>query len=179
MLVVAVVVAGTALAAAGAVLFAHSTGDLDRAGLRAAMVDWIVVPYVLGGLIAWRRRPESRFGVLMIVAGLAMAVTTFQWSPNRLVFTIGQLVDLLPAVVFAHVFLAFPDGRLRGAPERLLVRIGYVTAVGGSLLVLVLGGFDARNLLTLSSNQGGGGGPERAAAGPRGREPSRRPAAQP
>ena len=65
------------------------------------MVDWIVVPYVLGGLIAWRRRPESRFGVLMIAAGLAMAVTTFQWSPNRLVYTIGQLSDLLPAVVFA------------------------------------------------------------------------------
>jgi signal transduction histidine kinase len=153
-LVVAVVVAAAALAAVGAVLLAHSTGDIDRAGLRAAMVDWIVVPYVLGGLIAWRRRPESRFGVLMIAAGLAMAATTFQWSPNRLVSTIGQLVDLLPAVVFAHVFLAFPDGRLGRAPERLLIGAGYVTAVGGSLLVLVLGGFDARNLLTLTSNPG-------------------------
>jgi signal transduction histidine kinase len=152
--VVAAVVAGATLAAVGAVVLAHSTGDLDRAGLRAAMIDWIVVPYVLGGLIAWRRRPESRFGVLMIAAGLAMAVTTFQWSPNRLVFTIGQLADLLPAVVFTHVFLAFPDGRLRRGPERLLLGVGYVTAVGASLLVLVLGGFDARNLLTLTSNQG-------------------------
>ncbi len=153
-LVVALVVAVAALAAGGAVLLAHSTGDLDRAGLRAGMVDWIVVPYVLGGLIAWRRRPESRFGVLMIAAGLSMAVTTFQWSANRPVFTLGQLADLVPAVVFAHVFLAFPDGRLERAPDRLLVRVGYVTAVGGSLLVLLLGGFDARNLLTLSPNRG-------------------------
>jgi signal transduction histidine kinase len=151
--VVAVVLAG-ALAAAGAVLFAHSTGDLDRAGLRAAMVDWIIVPYVVGGLIAWRRRPESRFGPLLIVAGFAMAATTLQWSANNLVFTIGQLLDLLPAVVFLHVFLAFPTGRLVRARERLLVGVGYVTALGGSLLMLVLGGFDARDLLAVTSRPG-------------------------
>ena len=151
--VVAVVLAGL-LAAVGAVLFAVSTGDLDRAGLRAAMVDWIIVAYVLAGLIAWRRRPESRFGLLLIAAGFAMAATTLQWSPSRPVYTVGQLFDLLPAVVFAHVFLAFPTGRLVRGRERLLVGVGYVTAVGASLLVLALGGFDPRNLLTLTSRPG-------------------------
>src|SRR4051795_8350482 len=88
--VVAVVLGGV-LAAVGAVLFAHSTGELDRAGLRAAMVDWIICGYVVGGLIAWRRRPESRFGLLLIAAGFAMAATTMQWSPSRPVYTVGQL----------------------------------------------------------------------------------------
>ncbi len=151
--VVAVVLAGL-LAAVGAVLFAVSTGDLDRAGLRAGMIDWIIVAYVLAGLIAWRRRPESRFGLLLIAAGFAMAATTLQWSPSRPVYTVGQLFDLLPAVVFAHVFLAFPTGRLVRGRERLLVGVGYVTAVGASLLVLALGGFDPRNLLALTSRPG-------------------------
>jgi signal transduction histidine kinase len=151
--VIAVLLAG-ALAAVGVVLFAHSTGDLDRAGLRAAMVDWIIVGYVVAGLIAWRRRRESRFGLLLIAAGFAMAATTLQWSSNRSVYTVGQLLDLLPAVVFAHVFLAFPTGRLVRARERVLVGVGYVTAVGGSLLVLVLGGFDPRNLLAVTSRPG-------------------------
>jgi signal transduction histidine kinase len=136
------------------VLVAHSGGSLDRAGLRAAMVDWIAVPYILGGLIAWHRRPESRFGLLMIAAGFTMAATTLQWSGPRLPYTVGQLVDLLPAVVFPHVFLAFPSGRLGSRVERLLVGGGYVTAIGGSLLVLALGGFDPRNLLTLTANPG-------------------------
>src|SRR3954447_3757547 len=151
--VVAVVLA-CALAAVGAVLFAVSTGDLDRAGLRAGMVDWIVVAYVVAGLIAWRRRPESRFGLLLMAAGFSMAATTLQWSGHRLAFTIGQLLDLLPAVVFLHVFLAFPTGRLVRGRERLLVGVGYVTAVGGSLLVLDLGGFDPRNLLAVTSRPG-------------------------
>jgi signal transduction histidine kinase len=143
-----------ALAAVGVVLVAHSGGDLDRAGLRAAMVDWIAVPYILGGLVAWRERPESRFGLLMITAGFLMAATTLQWSPGRLPYTAGQLLDLLPAVFFPHVFLAFPGGRLEGRGERLLIGGGYLTAIGGSLLVLVLGGFDPRNLLALASNAG-------------------------
>jgi len=136
------------------VLLAHSGGTLDRAGLRAAMVDWVAVPYIAGGLIAWRRRPESRFGLLMIAAGFSMTATTLQWSPGRLPHTVGQLVDLLPAVVFPYVFLAFPRGRLHGRAERVLIGVGSLAVVGGSLLVLALGGFDRRSLLALTSDVG-------------------------
>jgi signal transduction histidine kinase len=142
-----------ALAAVAVVLLAHS-GALDRAGLRAAMVDWIAVPYIVGGLIAWRRRPESRFGLLMIIAGFTMAATTLQWSHARLPYTAGLLVDLLPAVVFPHVFLAFPSGRLEGRAERIVIGVGYATAVVGSVLVAALGGFDPRNLLAVTPNPG-------------------------
>jgi hypothetical protein len=32
---------------------------------------WVTLSYVFGGLFAWRRRPDSRFGPLMIAAGFA------------------------------------------------------------------------------------------------------------
>ena len=147
---VAVGLAG-ALAAAGVVLMARSA-ELDPPILHAALVDWIVVPYVLGGLLAWYRRPERRFGLLMVAAGLTMAATTLQWASAPLPYTVGQLLDLVPAAVFPHVFLAFPSGGLHRRSERVLIATGYVTAIGGSLVVLVLGGFDGRNLMTVWGN---------------------------
>jgi signal transduction histidine kinase len=149
-------VVGTAggLAAVAVAVLAWRANGLDQPALRAGLVDWIIAPYVIGGLVAWRRRPESRFGVLMIVAGLSMAVTTLQWARTPLVYTVGSLLDLLPAIVFPHLFLAFPSGRLDRRAERALIGAGYLAAVGGSLLILLLGGFDPRNLLTVTANPG-------------------------
>jgi signal transduction histidine kinase len=128
--------------------------DLSQPGLRAALVDWVSLPYVLSGLVAWRRRPESRFGPLLIVAGFALTLTTLQWTRPALPYTVGQLLDLLPAVIFPHVFLAFPSGRLERRPERGLIAIGYAAALGGSAVVQLLGGFDPRNLLALAPHEG-------------------------
>src|SRR5215210_683068 len=35
----------------------------------AAIVAWITLSYVVCGLIAWSRRPQSRFGRLMVASG--------------------------------------------------------------------------------------------------------------
>ena len=59
---------------------------------------------------------------------------------NALPYTIGLLFDLLPAVIFLHVFLAFPSGRLERRPERWLVGVGYFVAVGFQLAKMLLGG---------------------------------------
>jgi signal transduction histidine kinase len=141
-------VAGIA-AAVGVVLLAATSEGLEQPYLRAGMLVWVSLPYVLSGVIAWRRRPESRFGPLLILAGFALALTTLQWAGGSLPYTLGGLLDLIPAVIFAHVFLAFPSGRLERLPERLLVTVGYVAAVGGAAAVLLLGGFDPRNLLAV------------------------------
>ena len=67
----------TGLAAAVAAFALALTSDhVPEPGLQAALVDWITVPYILGGLVAWSRRPDSRFGPLMIAAGFAMFVST-------------------------------------------------------------------------------------------------------
>jgi signal transduction histidine kinase len=120
----------------------------------ALLADWITVAYVFGGLIAWHRRPESRFGPLMIVAGFLMFLTALSWSTNDVAYTVGQSLDMLVPVLFLHVFLAFPDGRLHGRFERMLIASGYVVAITLELARMALGGFGEHNLLELTQNTG-------------------------
>jgi signal transduction histidine kinase len=112
---------------------------------------WITVSYVLGGLIAWWCRPASRFGPLMIVAGFANCLTTLSWSDTDVLSTFGQALDLLAPVLFLHVFLAFPSGRLRNRFERVLVVAAYATAIGLELTRMLLGEFGPNNLLEVTS----------------------------
>src|SRR5262245_59112784 len=90
-------------------------------GLQGALSVWISLPYIVGGLIAWWRRPDSRFGPLMLVAGWVTFITTGSYSTDDLPFTVGQLFDLVPVALFLHVFLAYPTGRLEHRPERWVV----------------------------------------------------------
>jgi len=106
----------------------------------------VVLPYVLAGVVAWWRRPDSRFGPLMVIAGFATFLSGLQWSNQALPYTIGFVFDLVPAVIFLHVFLAFPSGRLERRPERWLVGVGYLVAVGLQLVKLLLGAGGPDNL---------------------------------
>jgi signal transduction histidine kinase len=139
-------------AAAGASLALALTSDhVNEPGLQAALTDWITLPYIVAGLIAWDRRPESRFGPLMVAAGFAMFLSSLGWANGTLVQSIGQAFDLVPAIVFLHVFLAFPSGRLEHRFERALVVVGYATAFGLQLVGMGLGGFGPDNVLAVVS----------------------------
>ena len=85
----------------------------DVAGIRIALMVWIVLPYIAAGLLAWHLRPASRLGPLMIVGGFATGVSALQFSGDETLLTIGAVFDILVVAVFLHVYLAFPDGRLR------------------------------------------------------------------
>jgi signal transduction histidine kinase len=119
----------------------------------AFLSNWITVSYVLCGLFAWARRPDSRFGPLMVAAGFANFISTLSWTTNDLTFTLGQWLDLLPPVLLLHAFLAFPTGRLGGPWERALVISAYVAAVGLQVPRLVFGGFGPNNLLEIWPNE--------------------------
>ncbi len=119
----------------------------------ALLLNWITLAYLLGGVFAWWRRPESRFGLLMIAAGFANFLATLSWTTNDLTFTVGQIFDLLPPVLFLHVFLAYPSGRLQGRFERTLVVTAYAVALGLELVRMTLGGFGPHNLLEISPNE--------------------------
>jgi signal transduction histidine kinase len=119
----------------------------DISGVHVALLHWISVPYVFVGLFAWWRRPESRLGPLMSAAGLAMGLSTLQFASSDLLFTVGAAFDLLPAALFLHVCLAFPDGRLRSRLEQVAVGAAYLAVVALQLTKMTLGEFGADNLL--------------------------------
>lgn len=95
--------------------------------VHAAIVAWITLSYSLCGLVAWWRRPESRFGPLMVAAGFSPMLARLDQADMELLQTIGEALSLLPPVLFLHVFLAYPTGRLGGRAERALVAAGYAT----------------------------------------------------
>jgi signal transduction histidine kinase len=145
---------GAVAAAAVVVLLALAQDDLYQRPLRIVLVLWCTLPFVAAGTVAWRRRPDSRFGPLLVAAGFATPASTLQWAPQPVLHTVGQLCDLLLPALWLHVFLAYPSGRPTGRPERLIVAAGYVAAVGLQLVVLLLGGFDDRNLLAVTHRPG-------------------------
>jgi signal transduction histidine kinase len=155
------VIAGIAIAGCAAAAYSfvaalqHPTlhAELGEPLVIALLSNWLTVSYVLCGLLAWTRRPDSRFGPLMVAAGFANFISTLSWTTRDLTFTLGQALDLLPPVLLMHVFLAFPTGHLRGTLERAIVVGAYVAAVLLQLVRMVFGGFGPHNLLEISANE--------------------------
>jgi signal transduction histidine kinase len=156
-----IVVAALAFAGCAAAAYSFASAlrnpavgaELGEPLVIAFLSNWITVSYVLCGLFAWARRPDSRFGPLMVAAGFANFVSTLSWTTNDVTFTLGQALDLLPPVIFLHVFLAFPTGRLDGTLERVLVVSAYVAAVVLQLPRMAFGGFGPNNLLEVWPNE--------------------------
>jgi signal transduction histidine kinase len=126
----------------------------DVSGIQVALLAWISLPFIAAGLIAWWRRPHSRLGKLMVVGGFASALSALQFAEVPLFYTVGALFDVVPAALFLHIYLAFPDGRLRSGGERLLVSTAYVAAVGLQPFKLAVADFGPHNLLEVSVRPG-------------------------
>jgi signal transduction histidine kinase len=147
-----VVIALAGVAAVGcSVALALSSDHVVDPELQAVLYNWMTLPFVLGGVVAWWRRPESRFGLLMIATGFGLFVSNLQWSNASLPYTLGLAVDLLPLALLFHVFLAYPSGRLQRRIERGVVGGAYVSAVGLQVTKMVLGVGGADNALSLAS----------------------------
>jgi hypothetical protein len=123
---------------------ALANDDVDL--VQVALLDWVTVPFILAGLVAWIRRPESRLGLLMIGGGFATGLSALQLTHVDALYTIGAVFDILPAAVFLHVFLAFPDGRLGSRFQRVLVASAYAAAIGLQLVKMSLGALGPTSL---------------------------------
>jgi len=149
--VLAAIVVAALAAASCTVLVAVTSDHISEPGVHAGLQVWGILSFVLAGVVAWWRRPESRFGVLMVLAGAAWFLSTLSSANLAVPYTLGLVFDLVPAVAFLHVVLAFPSGRLERPFELALVGTGYVTALGVHTVGMTLGGFGPDNLLALAS----------------------------
>jgi signal transduction histidine kinase len=140
------------LAAAGAlvsallIVLALNGQDVDGPVLTAVLVCWLTIPYIAAGLVAWKRRPESRLGRLMVIVGFLTAINFLVWSANPALFSIGNALQFLPPALYLHLFLAFPRGNLPSRGDRWLAGAAY-GAIGLTLLRMIFGEGDSRNLL--------------------------------
>src|ERR671910_533299 len=142
-------------AAAGfSVVSALTIDHVREPEVQAALIVWVILAYVLAGVTAWWRRPESRLGPLMIAAGFGTFISMLGWSNVDLLRTIGQTLDFLPPILFLHVFLAYPSGRLERRSERVIVAAAYVTGVGLGVVRMLLGGFGPDGMFKLTIEPG-------------------------
>ncbi len=116
-----------ALAAGGGVIALVLVSDWQDAkavwAIFGPAVGW---SFIGTGLYAWRRRPETRTGALMVLLGFAWFLFVPQQSANsRLIDTLALIIGGLWGGVFLHLGLSFPTGRLPERLDRVLVTAGY------------------------------------------------------
>jgi DNA-binding CsgD family transcriptional regulator len=98
-------------------------------------VDIVVgVAFLTAGLVAWRRRPENRTGVLMVLSGIVWFCRDFARSDAELPMRIGELSLNVFLALVAHQVIVFPYGVTRSRLERLLVGAAYALALGGYVI---------------------------------------------
>ena len=124
-LLVAIVLA--ALACGGIVIVLELASDHQDAKTAWAIfgpaVGW---SFIGTGLYAWRRRPESRIGALMVLLGFAWFLFTLEAANSRLVYTFALVTAGLWGGIFLHLGLSFPTGRLTDPLGRALAIAGYL-----------------------------------------------------
>jgi signal transduction histidine kinase len=106
-------------------------GGSLAAELAGLLAGWSLIG---AGLAAWARRPTSRFGPLVVAAGLVWFLAGGN-NPDigvALAFTAGLVFHAACPALVGHAALVYPDGRLRSRLERVAVTIAY----GGALLAL-------------------------------------------
>jgi signal transduction histidine kinase len=133
------------------VALAATSDHLPDPFVRGALREWVILGYLSAGLIAWWRRPESRLGPLMLAAGVVSSIGKLWWANGAVPSTIGELFDLVQPVLFIHVFLAYPSGRLRSRLERVFVAVAYAAALGLQLVALLLDDGGPRNAVAVAS----------------------------
>jgi signal transduction histidine kinase len=116
-----------ALAAGGGVIALELVSDhQDAKAVWAIFGPGVGWSFIGTGLYAWRRRPESRIGALMVLLGFAWFIFTLDAANSRLVYTISLVIGGLWGGVFLHLGLTFPSGRLTSALDRALTIAGYL-----------------------------------------------------
>ncbi|MGZ8647987.1 MAG: sensor histidine kinase [Solirubrobacteraceae bacterium] len=120
------IAAAALLCGVGDVLLVLRSEHLPDPGVWAVFGPLVGCSFVGTGLYAWRRRPESRFGSLMVLVGFAWFLGPLYAADSPFLFTVGIVVGALWGPIFGHVLLSFPTGRLETRARRRVVAASYV-----------------------------------------------------
>jgi signal transduction histidine kinase len=120
------IAAAALLCGVGDVVLILGSGHLPDPGVWAVFGPVVGWSFVGTGLYAWRRRPESRFGLLMVLVGFAWFLGPLYAADSPLVFTLGIVVGAVWGPIFGHVLLSFPTGRLATRARRRVVAASYL-----------------------------------------------------
>jgi DNA-binding CsgD family transcriptional regulator len=90
--------------------------------------------FVAAGAVAWRRRPENRTGLLMLLSGIAWFGRDFARWDADIPIRLGELSLNVFLALIAHQVIVFPYGVARTRLERGLIGAAYILALGGYVL---------------------------------------------
>jgi signal transduction histidine kinase len=113
---------------------------------QGAKTVWAVFGPIVGwnfigvGVYAWRRRPESRTGALMVLLGFTWFLSALAFANSRLPYSVAFVVGGLWGGVFLHLVMAFPSGRLAPGWDRALVIAGYLIFTLASIPEMLFAG---------------------------------------
>jgi signal transduction histidine kinase len=110
------------LCAAGAQLAALLHGGAPWV---ADLFPLVAVVYAGAGIFAWRRRPSSRLGALLVVAGGLWLVGGLANIAVPSLAAISLIARTVPLAVIVHLLLTFPTGRVRDRASRAVIAAGY------------------------------------------------------
>jgi signal transduction histidine kinase len=125
-------------AAAGSLALVLTSNHEDHPAGRAALIVVAGLVFVASGLIALIRRPDNRIGGLMAAVGFLWFLCALADGNGAVVFTIGVALSGLIYPAFAHLFLAYPTGRLDSRLARWIVLLAYIDVTIIQLGVLLV-----------------------------------------
>jgi hypothetical protein len=132
-----VLIVGAVVAMAYYFLVTHRPGPLPNLVFYLG-APAIALSFLAAGIAAWLRWPTSRLGLLFSIVGYLELVPALDWLNNPVGFTLGNLSVPFAGAALAHLGLAWPSGRLRSRFERGVVIAEYASAVGLSLLAMMV-----------------------------------------
>jgi signal transduction histidine kinase len=125
-------------AAADVLLFASDHEDAKIMwAIFAPAISW---SFIGTGLYAWRRRPASRAGALMVGLGFAWFFAGLSFANAPVPYAISQVFGGLWGGVFLHLIMSFPSGRLASGRDRAIVIAGYLIFTLGSVPAMLFAG---------------------------------------
>jgi signal transduction histidine kinase len=94
----------------------------------ALLVGW---SFIGSGLLSWR--PGDRLGPVLVFTGFGWFAGMLPDAHDPVLFTIGEVFQIVYYVGFVYLILSFPAGRLQGALDRALLAVTITLVTVGQL----------------------------------------------